>query len=116
MHDVRVNDSTFVCPACGFPALSVPPYNNWPGLPLPTGAVPPYQDYFGSPSFEICPSCGYEFGFDDHPGASGSVTSFVEHRHRWVAGGCAWWGREDQRPVDWSGLDQLAAAGLGTDP
>lgn len=110
-----MNDSTLTCPVCGFPGLSVRPYADWPGLPLPQGAAPPYQDQFGSPSFEICPSCGFEFGFDDHPGASGSATSFAEHRQGWVAGGCGWWSRADRRPIGWSGPEQLAQAGLTSD-
>lgn len=111
-----MTDPKLVCPVCGFPGLSIPPYyGDWPGLPLPESAVPPYQDQFGPPSFEICSSCGFQFGFDDHPGASGSATSFLEYRRRWVAGGCVWWGPEALRPPDWSAVDQLAGTGLRTD-
>lgn len=91
------------------------PYDRWPGLPLPRHAAPPYQEQFGPPSFEICPSCGFEFGFDDHPGASGSATSFAEHRQHWVAGGCAWWGQRERRPERWSGRQQLTDAGFAQD-
>ena len=37
-----------MCPVCGFVGLAVSPYNE-----------------AGGGSFEICPCCGFEFGFDD---------------------------------------------------
>jgi hypothetical protein len=43
---------SWACPICGSVELSQPPY---------------YSD--GSASFDMC-SCGFEFGYDDDPGAS----------------------------------------------
>ena len=37
-----------ICPVCGYNALHEPAY-----------------DRFGCASFEICPCCGIEFGYDD---------------------------------------------------
>jgi len=34
---------------------------------VPVGATPPYEDLFGKPSYEVCKSCGFEFGNDDKP-------------------------------------------------
>ena len=41
--------SAFKCPVCGYPGLSEEPWG-------PTG---------DQPSYEICPSCGTEFGYQD---------------------------------------------------
>jgi len=38
----------YTCPVCGFNGLKEAPYG-------------PNQE----PSYEICPNCGFEFGFDD---------------------------------------------------
>lgn len=37
------------CPVCGFKGLAEPPY-----------------DHEGNHSHEICPCCGFQFGFDDY--------------------------------------------------
>jgi len=110
-----VTDSRRTCPVCGFPGLSSAPYGEWPGLPIPEGAHPPYDEQFGGASFEICPSCGFQFGYDDHPGASGSATSFEEYRQRWVATGCEWWfSSRSRQPAGWNGTQQMVDAGLGS--
>lgn len=77
-----------ICPICGWDGLSVLPYAEWPGLPVPADATPPYEDLFGGASYEVCTSCGFEFGFDDNPGA-GEGVSFDEYRAEWIAGGYA---------------------------
>jgi rubredoxin len=38
----------YMCLVCGYPYLTKP-----------------YGDYF-QPSYEICPSCGYQYGYDDY--------------------------------------------------
>jgi pimeloyl-ACP methyl ester carboxylesterase len=56
----------FVCPVCGWPDLTEAPRS--PG---------------GGGSYEICPSCGFQFGVtDDDAGIS-----YAEWRRRWVEGG-----------------------------
>jgi len=52
------------CPVCGFAELTQPPY-----------------DSTGCASFEICPSCGTEFGYHD------ANKSHEELRRRWLAAG-----------------------------
>ena len=59
-------DGRWLCPVCGSPELGQAPY-------LENGAA----------SFEMC-SCGFEFGFDDDPGASATaLSSVVENLERW---------------------------------
>lgn len=74
------------CPVCGYPGLSEPPETE------------------GSPSFEICPSCGFEFGVSD--GDEGF--SYRQWRERWIRGGCSWWSESQKPPDDWQPVLQLA--------
>ncbi|HZT14009.1 MAG TPA: hypothetical protein VFA29_14515 [Candidatus Baltobacteraceae bacterium] len=65
----------------------------------------------GSPSFEICPSCGFEFGYhDDLKGYS-----YEEWRKKWIQGGMKFWSKRDTVPRDWDPVAQLRAAGLTGD-
>jgi len=79
------------CPVCGFPDLHEPPVG---------------QD--GSGSYEICPSCGFEFGVsDDDLGFT-----FEEWRRRWIALGMPWDSADiRQAPAGWNPVSQLAAIG-----
>jgi hypothetical protein len=64
----QVSSGKWCCPVCGSPELGQPPYF--------TG---------GGASFEMC-SCGFEFGFDDDPGASaGAFPSVTSNLERWRA-------------------------------
>lgn len=78
-----------MCPACGYDDL----------------IDPPYTDEGGS-SYEICPSCGFEYGFtDDNDGYT-----FETWRQKWIAAGHTWYSRSPMRPAppDWDPLKQLA--------
>jgi len=86
-------DGPFICPVCGFDGLSEPPYN---------------AD--GNGSYEICPSCGFEFGYDDHS----EGVSHDEFRASWLAAGAEWFD-PDQRPDGWDLRAQLARIGHETD-
>jgi hypothetical protein len=78
---------SFTCPVCGFPGLDEAPC-----------------DDHGCASFEICPCCGIEFGYDD------ATTSHSELRARWIAGGKCW--RSDREPpTGWDADTQLAQIG-----
>ncbi len=46
---IASNEGAFICPVCGFPHLCEEPYPQ-----------------SGGTSDEICPSCGFLFGYDDH--------------------------------------------------
>ena len=86
----------FACPVCGAEELSVPPYEDWPPSP---GVVlsPPYHRTLGGASFEICPNCGFEFGYDDDAGANGIGFSFEAWRTQWEQQGSARWSSRPRR-------------------
>jgi hypothetical protein len=75
----------YECPICGSTELTVKPYETWPP---PTGVqlTPPYATLLGRPSYEVCPSCGFEFGNDDDPGTAPPL-SFEAYRAGWIAEG-----------------------------
>lgn len=76
------------CPVCGWPELREPP-----------------RGTSGGGSYEICPSCGFEFGVsDDDAGCTYEVW-----RQRWLAAGARWAGRGQKPPKDWDAHAQLAA-------
>lgn len=76
---------TYLCLVCGWDQLSEEPY-----------------DRDGNPSYEICPCCGFEFGFDD---GSNQVT-FAEYRKKWLEKGAPWFD-PDARPAHWNLQEQL---------
>jgi hypothetical protein len=89
MHDKPICK----CPVCGYADLSHPAYNG-----------------YGSPSFEICPCCGVQFGYQD--------CSFPHAvlRGIWLAAG-AIWDSDVIRPLEgWDARKQLRLAGLAADP
>lgn len=78
---------TFTCPICGFPDLNEAPRTEG-----------------GGGSYEICPSCGFEFGVtDDDKGYT-----YDEWRARWVERGMPWDSRDIEPPPDgWDPQRQL---------
>ena len=74
------------CPVCGYPALREPPH-------APSGGG----------SYEICPSCGFQFGVDDDD----KGITYAVARERWVAAGCTWQSRGVRAPVKWDPATQL---------
>jgi hypothetical protein len=71
----------FECPVCLFAGLARPPYAVWPP-PEGLAITPPYIEWLGKASYEVCPMCEYEFGFDDNPGVDEGA-SFEEYRAEW---------------------------------
>ncbi len=84
-----------ICPVCGYDNLIDPAYRE------------------GVESFEICPSCGFQFGItDDDQGFS-----HEEWRQRWIRDGMNWndtgpGGREKERPPNWNPVVQLLKIGV----
>lgn len=82
----------YACPVCGYGELREPPWDN------------------DSPSDEICPSCGTQFGYDD---AAGGDAARRQVRHRelreaWVARGMPWdSGDIKPAPEGWDPRQQL---------
>jgi predicted RNA-binding Zn-ribbon protein involved in translation (DUF1610 family) len=83
------NNDQYSCPVCGFDGLPDPAY-----------------DSAGCASFEICPSCGTEFGYHD------ARKSHKELRELWVASDARWHSRSTSPPPGWNAEEQLRAAGL----
>jgi len=85
---------SYVCPACGYPDLEESPRS------LRTGGG----------SYEICPSCGFEFGVtDDDLGFT-----YAAWRSRWIADGMPWRSTGiESPPPDWNPEYQLRVFGDG---
>lgn len=78
------------CSICGFPELD----------------QPVRDPDTGAPSFDICPSCGCEIGYDD-------VTQQEMDRYRrdWVKQGALWF-RDESKPPGWNLRNQLKSIGV----
>jgi hypothetical protein len=81
----------FMCPVCGYPGLEEEPRSS-----------------SGGGSYEICPSCAFQFGVtDDDRGIS-----YEEWRQMWRAKGMPWDQGASAPPVAWDPVKQLRMAGL----
>jgi hypothetical protein len=83
---------TYICPVCGYDALF----------------DPPWQD--DSPSDDICPSCGIQFGYHDVAGGNpeGRKRIYTEWRQRWIDQGMPWHSINAQPvPSGWDPVRQL---------
>lgn len=68
----------YLCPVCGY-RMEDPP-----------------RDY------NICPSCGTEFGYHDEN------ASITELRATWLRNGLQWWSPVDPQPENWDPYEQVA--------
>ena len=75
----------YTCPVCGFNGLEEDPYNQR-----------------NEASYEICPCCGFEFGFD----LADSKNLLIEYRRRWIKNGARWF-IERLKPENWDLEAQL---------
>ncbi len=76
------------CPVCGYGFLF----------------EPPRSASSGGGSYEICPSCGFEFGVtDDDLGIT-----YEGWRQRWMEAGMRWYDGTRTPPLDWDPRDQLS--------
>ncbi|WP_255292082.1 hypothetical protein [Bacillus cereus] len=73
------NDVNFKCLVCGFDELLEPPY-----------------DEDEDPSYEICPCCGFQFGYDDLD----QGYTFVKYREKWLDSGAKWFSSA-RKPNKW---------------
>jgi DNA-directed RNA polymerase subunit M/transcription elongation factor TFIIS len=69
------------CPVCGYGNLRYPVFQET-------------LNHGPTPSFESCPSCGYEFGYDD--GVQG--VNYARYRALWIAAGMKWRARRCSPP------------------
>ncbi len=98
------------CPCCGYDHLAGAAYAQLPPPPWLDHGAPPYAMRYGTPSYEVCACCGFEFGFDDDPGTAPPV-SFEAFRSEWLAAGCLWFD-PSKRPTAWSVEHQFSAASI----
>ena len=75
------------CPVCAFPALREAPRSKSHGA-----------------SYEICPSCGFQFGVSDDDGGF----TYVIWRAAWKRRGAKWSSRSIAAPRGWNAPSQLA--------
>lgn len=76
--------TTYMCPVCGWPDLTESP-----------------RSPSGGGSYEICRSCGFEYGVtDDDLGYT-----YEQWREEWVKKGMPW--DEGEPPVGWNPEEQL---------
>jgi len=87
---VECMNEVFNCPACGF-LLDFEPWSN------------------GSPSDEICPCCGIQFGYDDAAGGNMQRRSelYKEWQRDWISKGMPWRCEGAPAPRDWNPVKQL---------
>jgi hypothetical protein len=78
----------YTCPVCGFSGLEELPRS------LTTGG-----------SYEICPSCGFQFGVSDDDEAR----SYAEWREKWILNGMPWRSVAQPPPENWNPHDALRA-------
>ena len=76
------------CPVCGFPKLK-----------------DPARSASGGGSYEICPSCGFQFGVDDDD----KGISHEEARAKWISDGHPWRSKGQKQPAKWNPEKQLAS-------
>jgi hypothetical protein len=73
----------YICLVCGYPDLTNP-----------------YGDFF-HPSYEICPCCGYQYGYDDH------FRSPISWRTMWIDHDSMRWWAHGGPPESWEPHQQL---------
>lgn len=72
-------DDRYHCPVCGLPLNFAP-----------------WGEDGKSPTYEICPCCGVEWGNEDY-----TLDSLQAYRHKWLASGAEWCNSQ-KKPQDWS--------------
>ena len=83
---------TYFCPVCGYPGLDEPPY---------------LENEAGS--FNICPCCFVEFGFDDGGRQGKDLQDWISvAQDQWIAQGMRWSSTVTGPPARWDPPGQLA--------
>lgn len=81
------------CPVCGYPL----------------GDYNPWGDDGNTPTYNICPCCGVEWGNEDY-----TPESRMEYRNKWIAGGAKWFDPQ-KKPANWNLEEQLKNIAYETD-
>lgn len=61
----------------------------------------PWGEDDNSPTYEICPCCGVEFGNEDY-----TVESTKSYRQKWIVEDLKWFDPK-KRPDNWNNLEQF---------
>ena len=86
-NNLRQSNGSYTCPVCGYAGLSEPP-----------------RTASGGGSYEICPSCWFEFGVSDEDRGY----SYPAWRQEWIEAGMPWRSAEIEPPPDgWNPEEQL---------
>ena len=81
-----MSETLYICPVCGYDQLNAAPHTEGAGA-----------------SDEICPSCGFQFGYtDDDQGIT-----YEAWRAKWVSGGMPWSSVGTEQPKGWNPHEQL---------
>ena len=82
-----------LCPVCGFDFFEYTGFKPWKG---------------DSPSYEICASCGIQFGYQDLVWEEKERASiYRKWREKWIKNGMKWNNQEEYKPKDWDPKEQL---------
>ena len=84
----KFEKKVFLCPVCGYDRLAFEPYQN-------DGCLP---------SLEICPCCGFQFGYDDYPNKEEGIISW---RNEWIDSGCIWFSKGEKPYDGWNPYKQI---------
>lgn len=63
--------------------------------------APPWGEDGHSPTFDICPCCGVEFGNEDY-----TFESAKRYRAKWIDGGASWF-MPKKKPSNWDIQEQM---------
>lgn len=88
-----------LCPVCGYDFFSKFGFNPWNN---------------NSPSDEMCPSCGIQFGYDDMAGGDSGKRQkiYKDWREKWIIQNCQWYSKGMKEPVNWQPRKQLENIGI----
>jgi len=64
----------------------------------------PYDEK-GIASDEICPCCGFHYGYDDNNDKNQQI--YEAWRKKWIENGCQWFSKGRPKPKDWNPIKQF---------
>ena len=94
---MKQNPMFYICLVCGYPNLEEQPFD---GVKFHS-------------THEICPSCGFHYGYDDLNATGEYPEDFNEwdiikvYREKWIKNGSKWWSENETLPVNWNPEEQL---------
>lgn len=77
----------YKCLICNYDGLFEEPYSN------------------GIASDEICPCCGFQYGYDDFDDNKDKL--YENWREKWISNGCKWYSRGRKPPENWDVNKQM---------